>query len=811
MEEAINDIAGGAAICLVGAGFSWGAKDATGLSVPSVEVLCEEICRLAKLNYADGYSLSDLAEFCNDDPNLKEKLRTLLIRRLTLCVPSGAHKAIMQMPWRAVFTTNFDDVAERSILPGPLQVVTPLSDARELRAGTRPLYYLHGRALDFHTINRDPGLVLSETNYLELREKNRLVYDALVNETHAASRVFFIGYSLRDAEIATRLFSIEGLKEKSVVICGPDEKPVTLNRLKKFGATYPIGVDSFASTLPEPSSIPSKSDDIGLLGYVGVKKKEGAKQDLTNEDVEALLIAGKFDYSAYASQQRALDDETLYCVPREQHLKKLFQSGASRFIVTSDLGNGKSVFLEQLTFEAHRLGYEVFSVHTQLPEALTELDLLLASNKKRIYLVDGFVRYRKAVKHIGSRLPPNSILVVATNEIGDDNFHYSVSEEMGGAAREIDLNVLDNSEILAWDRLLERWGFWQDRIEDEQKERLSFLRDDCSSENRSIMLALFKKSKLSATIERTVSFFVQQYPEHQSSFIAVLINALCQNHVEWSRIVGWLNIDTTELKRAILSSPIGEIMKGRREWHKFTSTELASYILNNFSFDFDEIIKTYTKIVRETAYSSDDYRGGFDSRENLKELMRYRFLTRLFTDKEIGLSSINAVYQQLSKVPRIRNNDQFWLQFAMARMEVGDLDGAEGYLSTALGLAGKKGEEYSKRQILDQQARLIFRKASQPKARIVKSDILQAIQNLNEVLADKKSLAIYPLRSSKYLLNFLEEKADKLDASMVEALLQVWESMDKRISGERIEKSKKGETAVIRKQLREIKLILSSL
>jgi hypothetical protein len=47
--------------------------------------------------------------------------------------------------------------------------------------------------------------------------------------------------------------------------------------------------------------------------------------------------------------------------------------------------------------------------------------------------------------------------------------------------------------------------------------------------------------------------------------------------------------------------------------------------------------------VRETAYSSNDPRSGFDSRENLKELMRYRFLTRLFARMENGEKTINAV------------------------------------------------------------------------------------------------------------------------------------------------------------------------
>ncbi|MCA2411538.1 SIR2 family protein [Rhizobium leguminosarum] len=191
LQEAINDICSGSAVCFVGAGYSWGATDASGASIPSVSDLCSEICKFPGMEDGVGAQLTDLAEFCQDDPTLKQRLITHLIKRLTHCSPSPAHKLVMGMPWRAVFTTNFDDVAERALAPLNPLVVTPVSDARNLRANRKPLYYLHGRALDLLEGVNDPGLVLSETNYLEIRQKNKNLYAALENEVHSASRIFF--------------------------------------------------------------------------------------------------------------------------------------------------------------------------------------------------------------------------------------------------------------------------------------------------------------------------------------------------------------------------------------------------------------------------------------------------------------------------------------------------------------------------------------------------------------------------------------------------------------------------------------------
>ncbi|MDH0614105.1 MULTISPECIES: SIR2 family protein [unclassified Agrobacterium] len=811
MMEAINDIAGGGAICFVGAGFSWGATDSKNVEVPSVGKLCDEICKFPGLEDAKGSPLTDLADYCDDKPELKEALHNLLVARLTSCTVKQFHFDVMQMPWRAVFTTNFDDVAETAMEKKRPQIITTASDARNLKAGTCPLYYLHGRARDFLEGVRDPSLVVSETNYLELKDENRNLYAALVNEVHAAKRVFFIGYSLRDAEIASRLFSIEGFKDKSIVICAPDEKKVTVSRLTKFGATYPLGVERFADLLPKRTTPPSKSDDLSLLAYVSAKKPIAAKEDVSSEDLETLLLSGKFDDAAYAAQQRNRHQRPEYCIPRSAHLSTVFDTNLKRFIVTSDLGNGKSIFLDQVAYEAQGKGYEVITVYTQLPDALSELETLLSSNNKRLYIVDGLVRYRKAVRFIGSRLPANSILICASNEMLDDISLSTVAEEMGGATREIDLNVLSSSELDDWDYLLERWGFWENRIEESKFERLDFLRNRCGAENRSIILSLFRESKLSVKIEQIVDFFVTRYPSHRKSFIAVLINALCQNHVDWLRIVDWLKIDNSELKKAVISSPVGEIMRDKKRWYEFTSTELALYILNNHDFDFDDVVGVYTKIVRETAYSSNDPRSGFDARENLKELMRYRFLTRLFNNEETGTSSINAVYHQLSTVPRIRENDQFWLQYAMARMEVDDLPKAETYLKTAIGIATKKGEAYSKRQIIDQRVRLIFRKYAATTKKIVKADIILACDDLIDLLKDKSSPMIYPLRSAKYVLAFLEEKADRLDQALVESLRSAAEELARRIPEGRLDKAQKGETEVIKKCVRSIKLILGSL
>jgi hypothetical protein len=541
-------------------------------------------------------------------------------------------------------------------------------------------------------------------------------------------------------------------------------------------------------------------------------KSEAAKESVELGDVEKLLLTGQFDYGAYAAQMAASHTKPEYCIPRSKKLETFFDPNinVNRFVVSSDIGNGKSIFLDQLAFEGHRHGYEVVQFTTELPEALLELDSLLSSPVRRIYLVDGLIRYRKALKHIGKRLPGNSMLIVAAGQTFDEAGYADLSDLLGGTVREVDIDGLSVDELTYWNALLERWGYWEGRIEESDSDRYKFLKERCGGETRSIVLSLFRDSNLSRKISDIVHYFLQTNRDLARPFISVLINALCQKHVDWARIVDWVEIDEPAFKKAVMSSPIANFMIGSRAWNEFTSTELAAYIFAKYEFPLDDIIDVYTLVVRNTAFSANDPRSGFDARENLKELMRFRFLTRLFDGQPEAGRAISAVYHRLSNVSRIRDNDQFWLQYAMARMEVQDLINAETYLNTALGIAARKDLPYSRLQIIDQQVRLLFRKNS-AFGKLNVGEILDAVEKLTELLNQRGEPLIHPLRSAEPILNFLEAKADKIETNLITSLKSVVALMRSKLPEGKLEKSQRGETEAIRKTLRSCALILSDL
>lgn len=803
----------GGAICLVGAGFSRAATDQKGEAVPSTQALIQEIKAGVGIDLEEVASLADIADYCDEQPSRQQILHRILVNRLTLCNPSRAQQVVAKQSWRSVFTTNFDDTLERCLPDGGYQIISPTSDSTSRVTGKRPLYYMHGRAKDLLESNKDPRFVISERNYLTLREENRNLYAQLQNELFCANLIVIVGYSIRDLDVARILFGSAGaFHRKTVIICDPKESQLSIARLRKFGHVLPIGITGLEAELNQATRVDVKKR--GNLQFVEEIVPMEAAAEIEVEDFVNLILTGNFDRAKYQNQIR--QDKPVsdpYCVRRSPALDIVVgrsASGTNRFIASSDIGNGKSIFLDQLADELIATGYRVIRISSRLNEVFSEIEVVLAAREQTAFLIDDVIRYPNVAKFIGSRLNSSCLLVCSTRANADDVQFQEVNSLLGGAARHIDLNRLSRDELQSWDRALERWGLWEQRMSLSVSERMDFLARHCGAENRSIVLSLFRNAQIARKIDQIVNFFLRQ-GDHGRAFSALLISSLCQQHVAWESLVSWLVIDEVRLRDSIRKSTIADLFSHGRDWNIFTSSQLAEYILHTkyVAEDRDTLVDVFCTIVLGTAESANDNYLGFNFRENLKELMKFRFLTKLFGDGPASIKLINLVYSRLSKARFIRRNPQFWLQYAMSRMEVDDLDNAETYLNTALGLAKERGMDYSPYQVLDQRARLYFRKNSNIQGSFKASEIKIAIKDLGDILGDHNRDIVYVFRSIPLICEFVEMQIDDIDKELRDSIMAL--TLRVNAAGEgyaSLPRSQKGETRVLRKAMTDLLLTL---
>ena len=227
-----------------------------------------------------------------------------------------------------------------------------------------------------------------------------------------------------------------------------------------------------------------------------------------------LILTGNFAHAKYQAQLRQDKHASeVYSVRRSAALDAVVnrpQGGSNRFLVSSDIGNGKSIFLDQLAAELIAAGYRVIRVSSRLNEVFSELEGPLNAREQTAFLIDDVIRYRNVAQFVGSRLNAYCLLVCCTRAETDDVQFKELTNALGGAVRQVDLNRLSTAELQSWDRALERWGLWEQRISLATNERMDFLSRECSAENESIVLSLFRSSQIATKIDQNRRFLPKE-------------------------------------------------------------------------------------------------------------------------------------------------------------------------------------------------------------------------------------------------------------------------------------------------------------
>lgn len=194
-----DQMAKGEVILFTGAGFSHGATDRSGVAIPQVRQLTQEIWDLMwpgepgveQSSLADTYAAA-LTEAGNH-------LRELTTRRLTVLPESvtSAHVTWLSMPWRRAYTLNVDDLeaaaARAHDLPRRIHPVSGLARSLPLGPGG-DLLYIHLNGL----IEEVPDVTFTNPQYGQRQAQGSALHDQLAADL-LAYPVVFVGTELRES------------------------------------------------------------------------------------------------------------------------------------------------------------------------------------------------------------------------------------------------------------------------------------------------------------------------------------------------------------------------------------------------------------------------------------------------------------------------------------------------------------------------------------------------------------------------------------------------------------------------------------
>lgn len=108
--ESIREVDPTTSILFLGSGFSLGANNIAGANPPNGSGLRRHFIDTLKLPADTNYDLQILTEeFANDD---RQKLRDELYQIFRIASVDHAQTAVLDEPWRRIYTTNYDDIVE---------------------------------------------------------------------------------------------------------------------------------------------------------------------------------------------------------------------------------------------------------------------------------------------------------------------------------------------------------------------------------------------------------------------------------------------------------------------------------------------------------------------------------------------------------------------------------------------------------------------------------------------------------------------------------------------------------------------------
>lgn len=714
-NNSIDEFEPNSSVLFLGSGFSLGTKNIAKGNPPNGRGLRQHFIQELKLPEDTGYDLQVLTEeFANDD---SQKLRDELYRIFRIVTLDDAQAAILDEPWRRIYTTNYDDAVEvhrhgKKVPPNAFDVAEQVPN--KLPHGA--IIHLHGSIRLVTPDNVRTSLVLGEASYVNQYVVRSPWYEQFQRDIAFASALYIVGYSLADYHIAALLLENPEIAKRTFFIQGPKRDDVFLRRTAHYGRILFIGTNGFADALKSAPRPESSTDLFRLKSFKSlapIRDRKAIAQPTASE-VYDLLVYGDFDPGRLASSQPG---ET-YAIARSDTVKSAADAidRHRALVIDGRTGNGKTVFLHLLAFELAKRGWTCLLFRPGHPDITSEIAALRDINRL-VILVDQYSNAQDALPGLRTALPEAKFVI----EIRTGTFEVRYHELVNLLPKPFDrvsLNHLTRSEIVAFSLLCEQAGL----PSPEGKQ---------SKDLRDILLDLFKNRAIQSRIEEFLKpLFIS--PVTRRILTMTMLIAQQQGSVSAGFIRTVIGSDPfVSLKsQEHLAKEIFEISADR---FRARSSVFSSFVIQTF-IEAQEIADAVVELTLAAASRKSER----IYRILMSNIMAFSSLRRVLLDKDNAMAMILGVYERLRYDGRVGGEPLFWLQYAIAMAELPRLDTAQEYIQTAY----RKAEElpgFQTFQIDTQAFRIALLSAIQEKSGASISnidEILVGLERINGMLSD---------------------------------------------------------------------------
>ena len=542
INEAIFHILNGDAILFAGAGFSHGAKNINNEEFLLGNGLSKKMIDDADLD-EDDLDLEYISELYIEEKGI-DMFISFLKKEYICQTYTDSQKIISNLPWKRIYTTNYDNIIEKASLDSGKYrpTITANDKIRYYNNKNDVVIHLNGyiEKLNEDTVFNE--FKLTNESYMSKEIVNQWSF-LLEEDLNNSKCIIFVGYSLEyDRSIQELIAATEKLKEKCFFITfNPSRKSLRL--MRKYGQVLEIGTEGFAEKIQEiKKCYKEKTIKPKLMCFKKFNPKEYKSSEFLDKDTMDLLFYGKINYNHLVNNSK-----NEYIIKRDitDRIVKELLADVELEIITSDLGNGKTIFLEYLKKELSNYG-DIYTLTEINSYFIDDLDIISKNTNRKFIFVENYNLYlnSKYFKYFNLHKSQSMKFIFSARSYINDNFYVKLADKLQIHENNIsinNINKLSDNEIEKMINLINEYNLWGKKANDTFKKKKKFIVEECNSQIRDILLYLFESEVISKKVDKIIDN-LKTKKEIKELIIIVFVNSIINLNLTLENILLILGI-----------------------------------------------------------------------------------------------------------------------------------------------------------------------------------------------------------------------------------------------------------------------------
>lgn len=681
LTDAINIALNGQAILFAGSGFSYGAKNIFKRPFPvgnGLRDIIADDCGASR-----NRPLAIVAQFykLNKGP---DKLIEMLKKEFSVSSISSWHQTLLAVPWKRIYTTNYDSVIEAAAQQNGFTLTTVVPSMNiENNSIENVCIHFNGHINFFNrdTINNEFKLI--DTSYSCDSLEGGEWFELFKSDLEIANAIIVVGYSMQFDLDIKRLFSSPKIKDKVIFIDAPNPDPMDESFLKQYGSCEFIGIEGFADAVSaqEKAFVPSTTTQ-HFTNFIYEYKKQLKPENISFPQISDFYCKGEFSnglmQKKHGEYQYVITRTAIDTVLRDYLNKKVF-------VALSDLGNGKTIFCELIRNELREHEVDVFIFSKTNRNLPTEAQQIASIQKRHcVVIIDNY----KSKLHVLSAfkyLNKENITFVLTARKSLDPSYQAITNRLGvqpSDIRPIYLDTLDSQDVQSLCSVIQNNKLYF-RSLSESDSIEEYIKQNCHSRFADFLLEAYQSSDIEQRIFETWNSFSGSSNQIRHLAILALMKSVMGIDFNFTEMLNLLKIDFV-LLTAEDNVFIKEFFKLNDDDVSVKSSVVARELLRSV-IGIDDLIATMTAVI-ETA--NQIYPSNKAYLELLKNLVSHSHF-KIFSKTSENAKAIIDFYDNIRNLSFCQNNTFYWEQFAVACIDICDFSTAYQCIENAFAIAKK--------------------------------------------------------------------------------------------------------------------------